>query len=545
MPITPELFCENCFPLIEPVVPENAPTELNRSLLVLGNNNPTFVQVVDLNTTAIVDAINKAAVVDPVEIGCVWGVNTVFTSAGATGSPSFLIIGGTYNAPTRVVERATMVGSDPAYADATVLTTVAEGMIIGSGGPGFRIGTGVALRFFRQGGTMLLQRQTGSISPSNTQIDYVGPWATIAEWTYRLYDTYSFRVYAQNTFGGDPPNELGRVFARLEAGRNGVGVYNENFTIVAPVGEWTSQAPFGGAYVQEGLWTLETLNPLRVTNPDHRFAMYMMEGVAVPDEVPSGGSYKPHPEFGTSFESCANPTSVPEFTSTYDPPESVPATITFTDITPGATTSTWDFGDGSAPVTAPAGIGVVHIFTQGICQDVTLTNESGSTSQQLCFTDPGPVIPLPGIDLPMEQLTAEQYGQIAVKHTTATFPLKFYDDEGYPSRTLTFWPIPKENYLAMLWLWQPLISVDDLDTDMVFPNGYERALRFALAQELAAEFGKEVPQGVRAIAALSKSNIKRLNSVPQIMRGSLEIASNRQKLFNYIIGDTIGSTGIL
>lgn len=529
MPITPELFCENCFPLIEPVTPQNAPTELNKSLLVLGNNNPTFVQVVDLNTDAIVEGVNKASVVDPVEIGCVWGVKNVFTGA-ASGFPRFLIIGGTYNDPTRVVERATMVGSDPSYADATVLTAVAEGMIIGSGGEGFRVGVGVALRLFRQGGTMLLQRQTGGISPSNTQIDYVGPWATVAEWTYRLYDTYSIRVYAQNTFTGDAPNALGRVFARLEVGRNGVGVYNENFTIVAPFGSWTSQQPFGGAYVQEGLWSLETLNPARVTDPDHRFAMYMMEGVAVPDEVPSGGSYKPHPQFGTLFESCANPVPSPQFTSTYDPSQPAPATVTFTDITPGATTSTWDFGDGSSG----AGTPVTHTFTSAGTYLVTLQNEFGVVAQELTFV--APLAVPPGIAVDLHKLAYNEYSYIRNRGQNTPIPTYIFTEGQYPTREVKLWPIPRAPGGVELWLWQPLDVDVDLDAPLSLPPGYERALKWNLAMEIAPEYGREVTEYVAAAALASKAAVQRMNIQPLRSNLSKHLGDDKDGQFNYITG---------
>ena len=150
---------------------------------------------------------------------------------------------------------------------------------------------------------------------------------------------------------------------------------------------------------------------------------------------------------------------------------------------------------------------------------------------------PGPA-PQP-VDLPMERLTMEQWSAIAVKNVQARFPLKWYDTGGYPLRDIYVWPIPQTIQIAQLWLWQPLVEPSTIDDQFQFPKGYERALRFALAVEIAPEFGKVVPEQVQRIAKQSRSTIKRLNSVPQIMSGDIAIASNTTALFNYITGDTI------
>lgn len=143
------------------------------------------------------------------------------------------------------------------------------------------------------------------------------------------------------------------------------------------------------------------------------------------------------------------------------------------------------------------------------------------------------------VDIPMEKLTWDQYSAITVKQTQSNFPLKFYDDGNNPLRTISVWPVPKTIQATRLWLWQPLVDPTSIDDNFLFPKGYERALRFALAVELAGEFGKVVPDTVKTIATRSKASIKRINSNPQIMRGDIAIASNRPSLFNYVTGDTI------
>jgi hypothetical protein len=50
-----------------------------------------------------------------------------------------------------------------------------------------------------------------------------------------------------------------------------------------------------------------------------------------------------------------------------------------------------------------------------------------------------------------------------------------------------------------------------LTTSLSFPPGYEKALRYTLATNLAPEYGVAVSPAVAAIAASSKADIKRAN----------------------------------
>lgn len=178
-------------------------------------------------------------------------------------------------------------------------------------------------------------------------------------------------------------------------------------------------------------------------------------------------------------------------------------------------------------------------YTLGPGGDWSITRPMELLSMYVNYTSLN--IGMNAIDIPMEKLTWEQYSLIGVKNVQGMFPIKFYEDGNNPLRTVYVWPVPLTIQKARLWLWQPLIDSATIDDVVNFPKGYERALRFALAVELASEFGKAVPDTVSKIARNSKSLLKRLNSNPQIMRGDVAIASTRPSLFNYITGDTIPS----
>ena len=228
------------------------------------------------------------------------------------------------------------------------------------------------------------------------------------------------------------------------------------------------------------------------------------------------------------------------------------------------------------------------------------------------------------LDIAMQPLTVSQYAGIAVKNTPSTFPFAFYDDNAYPLRTITLFPIPAAGTELVLWLREPLIDLTiqavnyytittpgtlytdgfypqvtlgggsgtgatadiliqggaiteviltsggtgynrndvlnvsniqvggtgsgftltvnsvsgNLDTPLNFPPGYERFFRYNLAVELAAEFGKTIPDQVTAVAIQSKLELERLNAVPRYLRGDGGMSrSGRNRYFNWITGN--------
>lgn len=122
------------------------------------------------------------------------------------------------------------------------------------------------------------------------------------------------------------------------------------------------------------------------------------------------------------------------------------------------------------------------------------------------------------LELPLQMLTDEQWSQIPVKAVYSTIPLQVWDDGGYPLRTLSFFPIPSSANQFVSYAWAALTSFTDLTTNNTYPPGYEKALRYNLAVDLAPEWGLQVPQAVAAQAMSSKAIIKSMNIGPIDLR---------------------------
>ena len=122
------------------------------------------------------------------------------------------------------------------------------------------------------------------------------------------------------------------------------------------------------------------------------------------------------------------------------------------------------------------------------------------------------------LELPLDYFTAQSWSQIPVKNIESSLPQYCWDDQAFPLRNLSFWPIPNISALQVviyprLALPQPIT----LTTLMAFPPGYLKAWRFNLAVDLAAEYPVVPPQVLAPVAQQAieaKAIIKTMNTQP-------------------------------
>lgn len=113
-------------------------------------------------------------------------------------------------------------------------------------------------------------------------------------------------------------------------------------------------------------------------------------------------------------------------------------------------------------------------------------------------------------DFPLTQWGLEEYNSVAVKNVGG-IPERYVYINDYPLGQIVLYPVPAVASTLFLNTDRVLTTPVALATQLAFPPGYEKALRFVLAVNLAPEYGVQPPPSVGAIASSSKADIKRAN----------------------------------
>lgn len=111
------------------------------------------------------------------------------------------------------------------------------------------------------------------------------------------------------------------------------------------------------------------------------------------------------------------------------------------------------------------------------------------------------------VDYQVDLIGDIDYANIAYK-VTSGLPDQCYYNSGYPNGTFNFFPTPSTPYTAFVGYRAPLQQFTTLTTVLSLPPGYERALVYNLAAELAPAFGTQAAPSALQIADESKHAIK-------------------------------------
>jgi hypothetical protein len=127
----------------------------------------------------------------------------------------------------------------------------------------------------------------------------------------------------------------------------------------------------------------------------------------------------------------------------------------------------------------------------------------------------GAVLSLAGQDLewPLTAYSQADYTALAQKQLSNVYPQLWQYTPTYPLGELRLWPVPQEAHTLGVFPWVPLPRFASLDTAITFPPGYERALRYGLALDLAPEYGREASTALVGAFAQALSAIKRTNTI--------------------------------
>jgi hypothetical protein len=139
-----------------------------------------------------------------------------------------------------------------------------------------------------------------------------------------------------------------------------------------------------------------------------------------------------------------------------------------------------------------------------------------------CFTrDSG------NIDYPLEIISAEAYGTIRQKTSDGSYPSYMFYDSAFVTSlgTIFLYPEPTSGLTLYINSWKQLQTFATISTTVVLPPGYQRAIEFNFAVEVAGGFINVSPEVVK-IARESKAAIKGLNIPVGILQLPVGVVSS-------------------
>ena len=189
------------------------------------------------------------------------------------------------------------------------------------------------------------------------------------------------------------------------------------------------------------------------------------------------------------------------------------------------------------------------VVYQKVRDEFTLTADDGSYSWGTTagagnFTTARPVqvlkanIEIQGTDpqeVPLQILTLEEYAAIVSKTMDSSIPQAVYFDGAYPNVGVEFYPVPSAAEHVVFYSLKPFSTLT-LSTELSYPPGYEKAIRYNLAIDLAPEYGRAPDALIMQQAIDSKAEIKRKNLQTPKLTTDLPIQSGKNS-FDYRTGE--------
>jgi hypothetical protein len=116
----------------------------------------------------------------------------------------------------------------------------------------------------------------------------------------------------------------------------------------------------------------------------------------------------------------------------------------------------------------------------------------------------------PAVDLPMEELSAEQFESICSKTTSSSTSYFFTYNPGWPLGTVSVYPVPSASRTLRVLLKDSLDDGITLNTAISMPPGHRQYFVYSLAIALAAEYGIQPPPAVVTIALNAKHGLEHM-----------------------------------
>lgn len=143
----------------------------------------------------------------------------------------------------------------------------------------------------------------------------------------------------------------------------------------------------------------------------------------------------------------------------------------------------------------------------------------------------------PAIELPVRIMSLKEWSAVALKTLTSTIVTDVYYEPTYPLGTIYVYPTPTAAKKLVFYSRKPLAQLATIDDALSLPPGYERALKYNLAIDLAPEYGRAVPDTVAETARDSIADIKRTNIRPSYLQCDPSMRGGAGR-FNILTGDS-------
>jgi len=144
-------------------------------------------------------------------------------------------------------------------------------------------------------------------------------------------------------------------------------------------------------------------------------------------------------------------------------------------------------------------------------------------------------IDISGVSYALTVLPLENYNDIALKAGVSGIPSVLYALMTMPDITLTLWPVPSQTMTLNLVSNKLITSFTTIADVVLLPPGYDRALVYSLAEELAPEYQMAISPDLARKAAHARKVVKRVNTQVPFMKMPYGIPDGRG-FQNYRLG---------
>lgn len=162
-------------------------------------------------------------------------------------------------------------------------------------------------------------------------------------------------------------------------------------------------------------------------------------------------------------------------------------------------------------------------------------NQNSITAANLVLTTSSPTV-----RIPLGIYTDDAYDANAIPDLANLQPTGLYYNPTYQGDlgSIFLWPVPSVNYnLLELFLQQAVAQFADLSTIYYVPDGWLKALKYNLADNLQTPYGKQLSQAAQRIAVSSLGTIKRANlKLSDLMNDASSWTQDRQTFYNILSG---------